>query len=187
MDKKQMRKEKKELLSSLDRNRYEHKSYLIALGLYGTEEWQNSKTIAITVSNFPEVETWQIIKRGWEEGKNIVVPKCSPSDKRLIFYKLDSFDQLEKVFFGLFEPNPPKTVRVEKEDIELVVVPGLAFMRNGYRLGFGGGYYDRFLEQYNGMTASLAFQEQLVEKVPVEQFDLPVSKIISEREIIFCE
>lgn len=187
MDKKVMRKKQKALLSSIERNMYEHKSYLIAQQLFETEEWINTTVIAITVSNYPEVDTWQIIKRGWEEGKKIVVPKCSHEDRQLDFYYLNSFTELEKVYYGLFEPNPQNTLLADKKDISLVIVPGLAFMKNGYRLGFGGGYYDRFLEQFEGGTAALAFREQLVDRVPIEHFDLPVGKIISEGEIITCE
>ncbi|WP_456274041.1 5-formyltetrahydrofolate cyclo-ligase [Bacillus sp. AK031] len=187
MDKQTLRSKQKALLSSLDRNVYEHKSYMIANKLFNMEEWKNSSAIAVTVSNSPEVDTWNIIKRGWEEGKRVAVPKCVPKEKRLEFYYLKSFDELEMVYFGLFEPDPSKTTPAKKEEISLVIVPGLAFMRTGHRLGFGGGYYDRFLENFQGSTVALAFGEQIVEEVPIESFDLPVEKIISEGEIIHCE
>jgi 5-formyltetrahydrofolate cyclo-ligase len=187
VDKQTLRSKQKALLSSLERNIYEHKSYIVANKLFNTEEWKNSRTIAITVSNSPEVDTWNIIKRGWEEGKRVAVPKCVPQENRLDFYYIESFDELEKVYFGLFEPDPSKTMLSKKEEIALVIVPGLAFMRNGYRLGFGGGYYDRFLENFEGSTVALAFREQIVEEVPIESYDLPVEKIISEGEIIHCE
>ncbi|WP_421379838.1 5-formyltetrahydrofolate cyclo-ligase [Bacillus salacetis] len=187
MDKKELRQRQKDLLSSFERHIYEHKSLLIARRLYETDEWKTSKTIAVTISNFPEVDTWQVIRKGWEEGKKIVVPKCVPKDKKLDFYYLDSFAGLEKVFYGLFEPNPEESKLADTVDIDLVIVPGLAFMQNGFRLGFGGGYYDRFLENFRGKTLSLAFQEQLVEQVPVEHFDIPVAKIVSEGAVIKCE
>ena len=187
MDKKELRKKQKALLSALERHVYEHKSYLIASRLYETEEWKRSETIAVTVSNFPEVDTWQIIRKGWEEGKRVLVPKCVPMDKELNFYYLDSFAGLEKVFYGLFEPAPEKNILADPADIDLVIVPGLAFMKSGYRLGFGGGYYDRFLVNYQGSTLSLAFQEQLVEEVPVQEFDIPVDTIVSEGVVMECE
>jgi 5-formyltetrahydrofolate cyclo-ligase len=187
MEKKDLRQKQKALLTSFERHIYEHKSFLIASRLYGSEEWKTSGTIAVTVSNFPEVDTWQIIRKGWEEGKRIVVPKCRPKEKQLDFYYLDSFAGLEKVFYGLLEPCPERNNLADPMAIDLVIVPGLAFMSTGYRLGFGGGYYDRFLESFQGRTVSLAFQEQLVEEVPVEHFDVPVEKIISERDVMECE
>jgi 5-formyltetrahydrofolate cyclo-ligase len=187
MDKKDLRQKQKALLSSFERHIYEHKSYLIASRLYKTEEWRTSRTIAVTVSNFPEVDTWQVIRKGWQEGKRILVPKCVPNNKKLDFYYLDSFGDLEKVFYGLFEPAPTKNILADSDEIDLVIVPGLAFMKSGYRLGFGGGYYDRFLENFQGMTLSLAFQEQLIDEVPVEHFDIPVAAIVSEGDVIKCE
>ncbi|MGM0844249.1 MAG: 5-formyltetrahydrofolate cyclo-ligase [Bacillota bacterium] len=187
MDKKELRKHQKALLSSIDRPVYEQKSFLIASELYKTEEWKSSEAVAITVSNFPEVDTWQIIRKGWEEGKRVLVPKCSPKNRELNFHQLTSFAALETVYFGLMEPNPDQCNLVDKNEIDLVIVPGLAFMPTGHRLGFGGGYYDRFLENYHGSTLSLAFQEQLVQEVPVEPFDVSVSKIITEKAVIVCE
>ncbi|WP_409251359.1 5-formyltetrahydrofolate cyclo-ligase [Bacillus sp. SCS-153A] len=187
MDKKELRQEQKALLSSLERHVYEHKSFLIAKKLYETDDWKSSGTIAVTVSNFPEVDTWQIIRRGWEEGKRMLVPKCVPEENKIEFYYLESFAGLEKVFYGLWEPSPKKNVLADSADIDLVIVPGLAFMKNGYRLGFGGGYYDRFLEHYHGRTLSLAFQEQLIEAVPVEEYDIPVAAIVSEGVVMKCE
>lgn len=76
---------------------------------------------------------------------------------------------------------------MDPADIDLLLVPGLAFMNNGYRLGFGGGYYDRFLKLYKKQTASLAFSSQIVSQLPVESHDIPVQKIITEERIIECD
>ena len=65
-------------------------------------------------------------------------------------------------------------------------VPGLCFMKNGYRLGYGGGYYDRYLQNYKGMTVSLAFSDQVVDSLPVESFDIPVEKIVLNNQVIEC-
>ena len=94
----------------------------------------------------PEVDTYQIIRKAWDEGKRIVTPKCLPKDRQMDFRVLDRFDQLESVYFGLLEPIESKTVRVDPEEIDLLIVPGMAFERRGFRMGVGGGYYDRFLQ-----------------------------------------
>ena len=137
-----------------------------------------------TISKTPEVDTFQIIRKAWEQGKRIAVPKCEPKSRALEFRELKRFSQLETVYFGLYEPIVSETKSVDHEEIDLVVVPGLAYSKNGYRLGFGGGYYDRFLANYQGNTLSLAFQKQLVAELPVENHDLAVEKIITEAEVI---
>jgi 5-formyltetrahydrofolate cyclo-ligase len=186
MDKKSLRKRQIDVLKGISALEYEQKCFQIEQRLYHSEEWKNSEVIAVTVSKHPEVNTWNMIKRAWEEGKKICVPKCKSPTRELDFRELNSFTTLEKVYYDLYEPIPSRTNSVHREQIHTVLVPGLAYTRKGYRLGFGGGYYDRFLTGYNGWTLSLAFDEQIVEELPVEYFDIPVAKIITESDSIQC-
>ncbi|CAM3805971.1 5-formyltetrahydrofolate cyclo-ligase [Mesobacillus zeae] len=163
---------------------YEERSSRIANDLCQNCMWQEAGTIAITVSRFPEVDTYQIIRKAWEQGKKITVPKCFPADRTMIFRSLDKFEQLEQVYYGLYEPIIEETEEVTSEKIGLMVVPGLAFTPQGFRLGFGGGYYDRYLEGYRGRTVSLAFSEQVVSGLPVEPHDMPVECVITEMGIV---
>ena len=71
-------------------------------------------------------------------------------------------------------------------DVDLCVVPGRVFNRSGYRIGWGGGYYDRFLASYAGQTLSLAYSVQVLDDIPIEAHDIPVGVIVSERELIRC-
>lgn len=184
MDKKSNRQKMSSQLQQMDRMTYEQFSYMIGNGLIETDEWKKSKTIGLTVSRFPEVDTWQLIRRGWKQGKRIVVPRCIPSTKGMCFRKISAFTQLESSFFGLFEPIESQTEEVHKDEIDLLIVPGLIYSRDGYRTGFGGGYYDRFLANYKGKTLSIAFSKQLAEHVPVEGHDIPVGKIITEKGVV---
>lgn len=186
VDKNELRNLMSGKLKEIDRITYEHLSYLIATKLTNTSEWKNAKTIGVTVSRFPEVDTWQLIRKGWEQGKRIVIPKCFPKEKEMFFYEITSFDQLETVYYGLFEPNIQLTNEVKDDEIDLLLVPGLAYSRNGFRLGFGGGYYDRYLTSFEGIKMSIAFAKQIVEHVPIEHHDIPVATIITEENIISC-
>jgi 5-formyltetrahydrofolate cyclo-ligase len=183
-EKKHIRKEMKESLALLTKTYYEHYSTKIANTLYNDEDWLNAKVIGITISKEPEVDTYQIIRKAWEAGKEVVIPKCNPKDKTLTFRKITEFSQLESVFYGLLEPIIEQTMEVFPEDIDLLFVPGLAYTREGFRLGFGGGYYDRYLTNYNGNTLSLAFEFQVIPEFPIEKHDIPVSKIITNDEVI---
>lgn len=182
-DKAVVRKEIMAKLAKLERPQYEHLSYEIASTLYKNSCWKEAKMIGITISRFPEVDTYQIIRKAWEEEKQVAIPKCLPKNREMVFRELTQFNQLESVYSGLLEPIEAETKEVLMKDIDLLIVPGLAFTKDGYRLGFGGGYYDRYLQKYKGETISLAFESQIVSQLPVEKHDLPVGKIISAEGI----
>ncbi|MDF2855534.1 MAG: hypothetical protein K0Q87_1385 [Neobacillus sp.] len=179
-----IRKQMKEKLDELSKPLYEDYSYRISKALFEDIDWKQANVIGITVSKQPEVDTYQIIRKAWELGKQVVVPKCIPSKKQLTFRTLTEFSQLESVFFGLLEPNEALTAETSSKDIDLLIVPGLAYTTKGYRLGFGGGYYDRFLSDYTGKTLSLAFHFQVIPQFTIEKHDLPVSKIITDIEVM---
>lgn len=173
-------------LKEMSYEEYSEKSYRIRNRFLGTAEFQEAETIAITVSRSTEVDTRTIIEACWAAGKTVVVPKCNTKDKTMLFRSIHSFEQLETVYLDLQEPNPLTTECVRKKEIDLVIVPGVVFTMDGYRIGYGGGYYDRYLEAYCGMTLSLAFELQLADEVPIEKHDLPVGKIITEEREIQC-
>lgn len=187
MDKTSIRNKMKIKLNAMDKITYEHKSYQIAKQLFHTNEWKNAAVIGITVSRFPEVDTWQVIRKGWAEGKAMVIPKCYPSTKNMKFFQIHEFNQMERVYYGLFEPKENHATEVKNSDIDLLIVPGLAFTTEGYRIGFGGGYFDRFLMHFQGANLSLAFTEQIKEELPIEQYDLPITQIITEQGFIDCK
>ncbi|MFD2630834.1 5-formyltetrahydrofolate cyclo-ligase [Oceanobacillus kapialis] len=146
--------------------------------LISSSLWNKVTTIGITVSQTMEWDTKPIIEAAWDAGKTVCVPKCSPKEKTLTFYKLDAYEQLEVVYYNLLEPNPEHTQPVGKNEIQLLLVPGLVFDKQGYRIGFGGGYYDRFLADFPHTTASLVHPNQLVDHLPIEPFDIPVQHVI---------
>lgn len=187
MDKKQLRIKLKETLAALSKPHYEELSKKIASQLFQDEDWQKSTVIGITISKYPEVDTDRIIRKAWQEGKTVAVPKCYPKEKRMSFRSLSDFSQLESVFYGLLEPIEGKTNLLNSEDIDLIIVPGLGYTKEGYRIGFGGGYYDRYLKDYSGKTLSLAFQSQIIPSFNTENHDIPVAKIITNDEVILVK
>ncbi|KRG14963.1 hypothetical protein ACA29_05405 [Lederbergia galactosidilytica] len=186
MNKKLMRRQMTQDLRELDYLQYAHLSYQIGEQLYKTTDWENAETIGITVSRFPEVDTWSIIRMAWRQGKKVTIPKSDPLQKEMLFYQIESFLQMEKGYSDLYEPNTKETKLFLKQEIDLLIVPGLVFTKEGYRLGFGGGFYDRFLSDYHGNTVSLAFTKQIKEKIPTDYYDLPVQKIVTDSMLIDC-
>ncbi|MEH7224559.1 5-formyltetrahydrofolate cyclo-ligase [Bacillus sp. JJ1566] len=182
--KQEMRKEKKETLRSIDKVTLNKRSLEITEQVLSLTEWVNAKTIGITISQEFEVNTKYLIEKAWESKKRVAVPKCHPKTKTMTFREITSFSQLEVVYYGLQEPIEEQTREVLHNEIDVLFVPGLSFVTNGYRLGHGGGYYDRYLTEYQGNTVSLAFPEQLVEELPIEPFDIPVQKIVTNTGVI---
>lgn len=96
------------------------------------------------------------------------------------FYLINSLDELKKSSFGILEPSNQSKI-INKENIDLLIVPMVAFDSNHNRLGYGGGYYDRYLKNYAGKVIGLAFSFQQTEALPVESFDIPIKTIIDEK------
>ncbi|PHB93883.1 5-formyltetrahydrofolate cyclo-ligase [Bacillus wiedmannii] len=180
-EKVRLRKQIIEHMNSLSEERYTTLSEQIAFSLYAQKEWAEAKTVGITLSMENEVNTYAIIEKAWEEGKKVVVPKCNKETRTMSFRQISNFDQLEIVYMNLREPIPARTEEVNADDIDLQIVPGVAYTERGERIGYGGGYYDRYLLHYKGKTLSLAYSFQIVEHIPVEPFDKNVEKIITEK------
>ncbi|PFV85680.1 5-formyltetrahydrofolate cyclo-ligase [Bacillus sp. AFS059628] len=180
-EKVRLRKQIIEHMNSLSEERYTTLSEQIAFSLYAQKEWAEAKTIGITLSMENEVNTYPIIEKAWEEGKKVVVPKCNKETRTMSFRKISNFDQLETVYMNLREPIPALTEEVNADEINLQIVPGVAYTERGERIGYGGGYYDRYLVHYKGKTLSLAYSFQMVDHIPVEPFDKNIEKIITEK------
>lgn len=165
---------------------YAQRSAKIVKRLTETPQFHVAKTIAVTMSNFPEVETRGFIEHVWSLEKKIVVPKSNPKTRQMTFYKITDFRQLEVVFAGIEEPIESMCEAISPEQMDLVIVPGVVFNKKGYRIGFGGGYYDRFLAGYRGATIALAFEEQVCDDIPVDAHDIPVQHVITDQRMLHC-
>ncbi|MGN7373360.1 5-formyltetrahydrofolate cyclo-ligase [Bacillus halotolerans] len=184
--KSQLRKKTIETLSAISSEELSKKTARINKHLFSLQEWKNASTIAVTISRGLEVPTRPIIEKAWDEGKEVCIPKCDPDTKRMQFRTFQADDQLETVYAGLQEPMIEKTNKVIQSQIDLMIVPGVCFDANGYRIGFGGGYYDRYLSDYKGNTVSLLLECQLYDHVPHLSHDIPVQMLVTEERIISC-
>ncbi|RNF41052.1 5-formyltetrahydrofolate cyclo-ligase [Planococcus salinus] len=184
MDKPLLRKTVLNTMKQLDKQAHQTKSQAIHRRLLQDHAFVDASTVALTISAFPEVDTLGLITECWNAGKQVAVPKCIPGSRGMDFYVLETFEQLEVVYMQLKEPKVEETMYVGPEHIDLMIVPGVVFSPAGYRIGFGGGYYDRYLAKYKGPTRSLAFDLQLAERIPVEDHDIPVDGIHTESRFI---
>lgn len=133
-----------------------------------------------------EVGTREIVRRALAEGRAVACPRVRWDPPRLETYAIRSLDDLVESRRGLWEPDPDHAEPVADSALDLVVVPGLAFDRRGWRIGFGAGLYDRFLSGVDAPRVALAFSLQVQDSLPVEPHDVPVDWIVTEGETIAC-
>ena len=174
-------------LNKMDETEYEQLSQKITDRILSSDEFKNAKTIGLTISRFPEVNTIPLIEAAWTMGKRVVVPKCIRATREMDFRLITSLDDLETVYMDLLEPIISETEAVHRNEIDLQIVPGVVYSNDGYRIGFGGGYYDRYLKKFTGETIFIAFECQIGHAVPIESHDIPVDKIFTEKRQITCQ
>ena len=136
--------------------------------------YQETKTIATYLSFPHEFQTQELIEQALKDGKKVLIPKTYP--KGHMDFVVYNPQQLVKTSFGLLEPQGDLEV-VDASQIDLIHVPGLAFTREGYRIGYGGGYYDRYLELFTGHTLSTVYPCQIRDFIP-EGHDIPVQEVL---------
>ena len=136
--------------------------------------YQEAKNIATYLSFPHEFQTQELIEQALKDGKKVLIPKTYPKG-RMEFVVYDP-QQLAKTSFGLLEPQGDLEV-VDPSQIDLIHVPGVAFTTEGYRIGYGGGYYDRYLEHFAGHTMSTIYPCQ-VQEFNSENHDIPVQEVL---------
>lgn len=188
MNKKLLRQEILTKRSLLTQEKIQEYSNKIQNTLYKMDEYKNAKRIMCFVSNGSEVDTHPLIDRAILDGKSIVVPITVSKTKELLVSDLFSLSELEVGFYNIEVPKEEFLRLVDPETIDLVLVPGVALGKDGYRVGYGGGYYDRFLAKLDSSVPKIAlgFDLQVVDQVPTEHFDIPVDLILTEKGIIDC-
>jgi len=155
--------------------------------LAGLPEYVAARTVLYYVGVRSEVHTFELLDEAWRQGKRVVAPYCvhGQIEPLLVLRREDLVPRT----FGIPEPDPKLLSRpdrrVSPEELDLVVVPGLAFDRRGDRLGRGKGYYDRLLHRVRPDTllVALAYECQIVESIPRLPHDVPMDKVITERGI----
>ena len=163
------------------------KSKLIVQRVMGMIEWLQSNMLLVYADFRNEAATGELIIKSIEVGKQVAVPKTAPAKCLLIPSLIRDYPgDLEPGQWGIPEPKPHLIRPVKPELIDLVIVPGVAFDEAGNRIGYGGGYYDRFLAGLKKSTPSiaLAYEMQICQEIIPEEFDVPVHYIVTENRII---
>jgi 5-formyltetrahydrofolate cyclo-ligase len=187
--KKKLRTEIRQKLSGIDPTVAHAKSMAACLKLVAQPEFVKARSVMIYLPMSGEVDIAPIALRGWQEQKTIAAPKISWDQRHMIPLEIRSLDT------GLVRTEHPTTPNLREpasgepvpiEMLDLVIVPALAYDRKGNRLGRGAGFYDRFLAspRFRGISVGLAFEEQVLESLPVQENDMPVDMLVTDEEVL---
>jgi len=185
LNKEKIRKKIKEKRDSLSTFEILKKSNEIITQLKNMTIFRGSKIIACYISFNNEVYTHGLIKEFISE-KEILVPVIDKKRKKLLLSHLKNWGELNGGMYGILEPAE-KFLRLKGyEEVDLVIVPGIVFDEDGNRIGYGGGYYDALLKEMDATKVALAFELQVMEKIPAEKHDMKMDFIITEKRIVDC-
>lgn len=189
MGKVQWRKQCKEIRAAVPAEERLRMDLCITARVLSLPEYVQADTLFAYKAFGSEVQTRDIIEHAWKDGKAVLLPRCVPGSREMAWYRIDSFDALVTSPFGVDEPAHDSECEVDPSMVSygLVLVPGLTFDSRGYRLGYGGGYYDVFLSHVDPIhiaTVGLCRDCLLCSRVEVvEPHDLCVQIVVTESEI----
>jgi 5-formyltetrahydrofolate cyclo-ligase len=186
MGKPEIRREMAARRNSLSTEEADSRSMLIMHRLIELEEYKNASVILTYVSFRNEVDTKKLIQRAQAEGKRIAVPVCIPDERVLLPCEIQSLSDLVPGTWGILEPPVNARKEVCSKEIDLAIVPGLAFDRRLNRLGYGAGYYDRFLPKLreNAFKIGICYEFQVVEQLPSDPFDISMDAIVTDLSLL---
>lgn len=159
----------------------------IARRVAGLPEFSRAEVVLTYLSFGAEVDTREVIRLAWEAGKAVALPRCVPGTREMRWFAVRDLGHLVRSRFGVEEPVPDAATEVLPADAAegrpmLALVPGLSFDAAGYRIGYGGGYYDRFLASFSGVSVGLCREAFLARPgtLPLDAHDLPVDLVVTE-------
>lgn len=185
LSKKEYREEVLALRSQLDIHTKNQWDNIILDKLINSDYYKNSSVIFAFVSFRDEVDTHKFIKQALKDGKTICVPKVPSKKQGMETHIIKGFEDLKEGYFGILEPIDECT-KASPDDIDFILMPGVAFDMEGGRVGYGAGFYDKFLAKLNKDVPkiAIAYDFQLYEKVPTDEFDIKIDGIITNKDFL---
>ena len=157
------------------------KSREIEERLFSLPEFKSARIVLFFASFRSEVDTLPMIRRALASGKRVMLPKVKGKELEL-FEIRDVDSDVSPGAWGI--PEPQGSALVKPDELDVIIVPGAAFDEQGNRLGYGAGFYDKLLSRFKKPTIAIAFEQQIVHKVPADPHDVPVKKIVTEKRTI---
>ena len=187
--KNKFRKEILAMRDSIPLEERNEKSIAAEEQLFNLDAFRAAHTVMFFISFRSEIFTESMIRRAIREGKRVLVPISILEDHSLLPSAIEDYDNdLAPGTYGIPEPRREAVRPVDAQEIDFLILPGAAFDRAGNRIGYAGGYYDRFVERLRSGVplVALAFSDQIVDSVPTEGHDRPVDYVVTDKEVITC-
>lgn len=184
-EKKRLRKWARETGRALNAVYKDKSDRAICEKLHELDEYAEAGTVFCFVGTADEIDTSEFLEKVWNDGKRLAVPRC---EGRGIMnaYEISSMDELEEGMYGIMEPVEGCR-RMNPDEIDFAVIPCLSCDEKGYRLGHGGGYYDRYLEKTGCSTAVVCREALIADEMPAEPTDIPAGVVVTEERLILTE
>lgn len=176
----ELRQKYRSLRQSMPQEIKDQKDTAIAAQVRRLWQYQRNNVLLIYVSTSIEVDTFRIIRQAFEDGKRVAVPRCVPDTRNMEFYYIRSTDELSPGMFGVLEPNADPACLYRENEGGLCIVPAFSYDWCGYRLGYGKGYYDRFLSRFEGNMVGICYSDCVQRSLPHGRFDRPVELLVTE-------
>lgn len=160
------------------------KDLLILNNIKASDIYNKIEDAFVYVSSEIEVDTRNLIEGMLSDGIKVAVPVSHEEDCSMSFYYINSLEELKVGTYGILEPDENKAKKAHFNKNTVCFVPALSFDKNGFRLGFGKGYYDRFLSSFSGITVGLCYEECMSEKLVHDKFDQAVQNVITEKGFV---
>lgn len=157
------------------------KDLLILNNIKASDIYNKITDAFVYVSSEIEVDTRSLIEVMLSDGIRVAVPVSHPRDCSMSFYYINSLGELKEGIYGILEPDENEAKKANFNEKTVCFVPALSFDKKGFRLGFGKGYYDRFLSSFSGVTVGLCYEECISEKLIHDKFDQAVQSVITEK------
>lgn len=151
--------------------------------LVSLDEFKKADTLLLYYPIKKEISPLSLIDFAQKCGKQIAFPVCNTQSGTLTFYTVNGTDELSPSSFGISEPIASENKAIITSNT-LCIVPGILFSREGHRLGYGKGFYDKFLKNFGGISVGFSYKELLCDKIPSENTDVPLNIIITEEEVL---
>ncbi|NVL90365.1 MAG: 5-formyltetrahydrofolate cyclo-ligase [Desulfobacterales bacterium] len=174
--------------NALKEKGHSKKSAAIMKRLFNFANFQESRIIMFYMSHNSEVETESMVRKALELEKVVALPLINIKEKQIVPFKIDNLDQdVRPGYRGIREPNPQLCKPIPAQYINLAIIPGVAFDERGGRIGYGTGFYDRFIPRLDITTRKIAltFECQIVPQIPMEPHDRHIDILITEKRIVY--
>lgn len=181
--KKELRKKFKQIRKAMSENQREIADMQVFENAVATDEYKYADVILAYVSSDIEVDTYKLIEYSWQAGKKVCVPRCKPNSNEMEFYEIYSFDDLEQGAFGILEPKE-SCEQWDNKGKACCIVPALSYDNRGYRLGFGKGFYDKYLTGFEGKKLGICYDNCMSLKLPNDEYDISVDLVVTDKSAL---